>query len=462
MPKSEAPSVGSEALSRARRCRGARAHHRSHRSWATAGLSSAKPRRPAHLSLRRHPCPMPRRIARHRQEDRQDHEVLDHRLRSAPRACSISSAPLDSHASIPVSAERPRPRIFSGRGAGRQRPYSQTRASLPLRVSCDRECDSVTHAPPTARRREAASFRLSRRLGSLTVLPLRGRALLPLSRPWPLAYLDSRPRSLLPRVSRHSHARAGPWAVCRGARCGTTPCPKASHLRGRRRPRPAQVVRPRRAPLIVRYAGTRRHRDRHRLCDPAGAARRAVRLLDVGYAPNADARNGDEPITQRSRSNLRGRAAHAWGGSPRCARRATIRRALLENANALILGSIAMADHRCRPRAGSAGINTLDEVLGRDVRTHHCRTAPVPSPGRFPPRWRHPTRLSRPRCRPATRTCRTVWTILPVGRAGAAGGPIEPWSRSSDCRRSMPLQQQIVRASAWRRCGEPRRGLPTS
>jgi PAS domain S-box-containing protein len=185
-------------------------------------------------------------------------------------------------------------------------------------------------------------------------------------------------------------------------------------------------------------------------------------VLDVGYAPSADARAADEP------------AVHAFASHLAIALR-TLRLAddalglrdyqarLLENANALILG----VDRGWRITACNRALLELvsarrNDILGRDVRdfiTAEQRQY-ITSAFAAALAGEHHAAVTVALPTPRHGTVRTVWTIAPVGRAGATGGPIEAVvAIGQDMSQIEALQQQIVRAERLATLGELAAGV---
>jgi two-component system, NtrC family, sensor kinase len=194
---------------------------------------------------------------------------------------------------------------------------------------------------------------------------------------------------------------------------------------------------------------------------PLAAGGELYGVLDVGYPPGNDAREGDE------------KAVHAIANGLAFALR-TLRlqedaiglrdyqARLLDSANALILGidrtwRITVCNRALLELTGT----TRDEVLGRDIRDfissdqrgtlttafsaalsgQHHTAVTVMLPTRSTP-------------------VRSVWSIAPVGRAGQLGGPIEAVvAIGQDQSKIDLLQQQIVRAERLATLGELAAGV---
>jgi PAS domain S-box-containing protein len=185
-------------------------------------------------------------------------------------------------------------------------------------------------------------------------------------------------------------------------------------------------------------------------------------VLDVGYAPAADARAADEPAVQTFAAHLAiglrtlRLADDALGLRDYQSR-------LLENANALILG----VDHGWRITACNRALLELvglsrDNVLGRDVRDfitddqRHYLTSSFAAA--LAGQHHAAVTVALPSLRHGT--VRTVWSIAPVGRSGAAGGPIEALvAIGQDMSQIEALQQQVVRAERLATLGELAAGV---
>ena len=185
-------------------------------------------------------------------------------------------------------------------------------------------------------------------------------------------------------------------------------------------------------------------------------------VLDVGYAPSADGRGADEP-------SVRAFAAHFAIGLR------TLRLAddalglrdyqarLLENANALILG----VDHAWRITACNRALLELvglsrDQVLGRDVRDFITSDQRQYLTSSFATALAGQHHAAVTVALPSLRhgTVRTVWSIAPVGRAGAVGGPVESLvAIGQDLSQIEALQQQVVRAERLATLGELAAGV---
>ena len=195
---------------------------------------------------------------------------------------------------------------------------------------------------------------------------------------------------------------------------------------------------------------------------PLAAGGELYGVLDIGYAPGTDTGAADEPIVQPLASHLAVALRTVRLQDDALGLRDYQAR-LLESANALILG----IDRTWRITVCNRAMLELtgysrDEVLGRDVRDfittdqrqyltsafaaaligqHHAAVTVV-----------LPTR--------GNGVVRTVWSIAPVGRGGAPGGPIEAVvAIGQDQSKIDALQQQVVRAERLATLGELAAGV---
>ena len=195
---------------------------------------------------------------------------------------------------------------------------------------------------------------------------------------------------------------------------------------------------------------------------PLAAAGELYGVLDVGYAPSADARAADEPSVQALAEHL-ALALRTMRLSDDALGLRDYQARLLENANALILG----VDRGWRITACNRALlelvsSTRDEVLGRDVRDFITAEQRQHLTGAFAAALSGQHHAAVTVALPTRKqgTVRTVWTIAPVGRAGAAGGPIEAVvAIGQDMSQIEALQQQVVRAERLATLGELAAGV---
>jgi two-component system NtrC family sensor kinase len=195
---------------------------------------------------------------------------------------------------------------------------------------------------------------------------------------------------------------------------------------------------------------------------PLAAGGELFGVIDIGYPPGSDARGTDEPILWPLAMHLAvGLRAIRLADDAVGLRDYQAR--LLESANALILGidrvwRITVCNRAMLELTGYS----RDEVLGRDVRDfitsdqrqyltsafaaalvgqHHAAvTVSLPTRNKG--------------------LVRTMWSIAPVGRAGASTGPIEAVvAIGQDQSKVDALQQQIVRAERLATLGELAAGV---
>ena len=185
-------------------------------------------------------------------------------------------------------------------------------------------------------------------------------------------------------------------------------------------------------------------------------------VLDVGYLPSADARVTDEPAVRALASHL-AIALRTLRLQDDALGLRDYQARLLENANALILG----VDHSWRITACNRALLELvglsrDNVLGRDVRDFISPDQRQYLTSAFAAALAGQHHAAVTVALPSLRhgTVRTVWSIAPVGRAGAAGGPIEALvAIGQDMSQIEALQQQIVRAERLATLGELAAGV---
>jgi PAS domain S-box-containing protein len=185
-------------------------------------------------------------------------------------------------------------------------------------------------------------------------------------------------------------------------------------------------------------------------------------VLDVGYGPAADARAGDEPAVQAIAAHL-AIALRTLRLQDDALGLRDYQARLLENANALILG----IDHGWRITACNRALLELvglsrDQVLGRDVRDFITADQRQYLTSSFASALAGQHHAAVTVALPSLRhgTVRTVWSIAPVGRAGATGGPIEAVvAIGQDLSQIEALQQQVVRAERLATLGELAAGV---
>ena len=195
---------------------------------------------------------------------------------------------------------------------------------------------------------------------------------------------------------------------------------------------------------------------------PLAAGGELYGVLDVGYAPGADGRAPDEIIVQPLANHLavalRTVRLHgdAIGLRDYQAR-------LLESANALILG----IDRAWRITVCNRALLDLigfsrEELLGRDVRDFISADQRQYLTSAFAAALagQHHAAVTVSLPTRSAGTVRTVWSIAPVGRAGAPGGPIEAVvAIGQDQSKIEALQQQVVRAERLATLGELAAGV---
>ncbi len=195
---------------------------------------------------------------------------------------------------------------------------------------------------------------------------------------------------------------------------------------------------------------------------PLAAGGELYGVLDVGYAPGADARAGDEP-------RLAAFAAHL-ALALRTLRLADdtlglrdYQARLLENASALILG----IDRGWRITVCNRALLELvgrrrETVLGRDLRDFLTSDQRQYLTSAFAAAMlgQHHAAITVALPTRHHGTVRTVWSIAPVGRQGAAGGPVEAVvAIGQDMSPIETLQQQVVRAERLATLGQLAAGV---
>ncbi len=199
---------------------------------------------------------------------------------------------------------------------------------------------------------------------------------------------------------------------------------------------------------------------------PLSAGGELYGILDVGYPPGGDARASDEVVIAPFATHL-AMALRTLRLQDDALGLRDYQARLLESANALILG----IDRAWRITVCNRALLDLiglsrGEVLGRDVRDfisseqrQHLTSAFAAALA-----GQHHTAVtvllpSRDEAA-AVRMVRTVWSIAPVGRAGAPGGAIEAVvAIGQDQSKVEALQQQVVRAERLATLGELAAGV---
>ena len=195
---------------------------------------------------------------------------------------------------------------------------------------------------------------------------------------------------------------------------------------------------------------------------PLAAGGEMYGILDVGYTPGTDARVTDEPALSPLASHLAVALRTVRLQDDALGLRDYQAR-LLESANALILG----IDRSWRITVCNRAMLDLtgysrEEVLGRDVRDFIAAdqrqfltsafAAALTGQHHAAVTVSLPTRDSG--------QVRTVWSIAPVGRAGAIGGPIEAVvAIGQDQSKIEALQHQVTRAERLATLGELAAGV---
>ena len=194
---------------------------------------------------------------------------------------------------------------------------------------------------------------------------------------------------------------------------------------------------------------------------PLAAGGELYGVLDVGYPPAADERATDEPIVAPMAGQLAAAlrtmrlADDALGLRDYQAR-------LLESANALILG----IDRSWRITVCNRALLDLtgfdrDAVLGRDVRDFITSDQRQFLTGAFAAalHGQHHTAVTVALPTRDHGSVRTVWSIAPVGRAGAASTIDAVVAIGQDQSKIEALQQQVVRAERLATLGELAAGV---
>jgi len=185
-------------------------------------------------------------------------------------------------------------------------------------------------------------------------------------------------------------------------------------------------------------------------------------VVDIGYPPSGDRRIDDEAAVQLLSNQLAGLLRTARLHDDALGLRDYQAR-LLESANALILG----VDRGWRITVCNRALLELtgfsrDEVYGRDVRDfitadqrQYLTTAFASAMN-----GQHHTAVTIGLPTKSAGLVRTVWSIAPVGRAGAPGGPIDAVvAIGQDQSKIEQLQHQVVRAERLATLGELAAGV---
>jgi PAS domain S-box-containing protein len=194
---------------------------------------------------------------------------------------------------------------------------------------------------------------------------------------------------------------------------------------------------------------------------PLAAGGELYGVLDIGYPPGEDGRDGDHPVVNSIAQGL-AFALRTIRLQEDAIGLRDYQARLLDSANALILGidrtwRITVCNRALLELTGT----TRDEVLGRDVRdfiTGEQRQQLTTAFSAALAGQHHaaftvmlPTRKG---------PVRSVWSIAPVGRAGQPGGPIDAVvAIGQDQSKIDTLQQQIVRAERLATLGELAAGV---
>jgi two-component system, NtrC family, sensor kinase len=195
---------------------------------------------------------------------------------------------------------------------------------------------------------------------------------------------------------------------------------------------------------------------------PLTAAGELYGVLDVGYAPGQDTRELDEPAVLAAAAHIAVALRTLRLQSDALGLRDYQAR-LLESANALILG----IDRSWRITVCNRALLELvgferDEVLGRDVRDFIPSDQRQHLTGAFAAALlgQHHAAVTVALPTRSGGSVRTVWSIAPVGRAGALGGPIDAVvAIGQDQSKIEALQQQVIRAERLATLGELAAGV---
>ncbi len=195
---------------------------------------------------------------------------------------------------------------------------------------------------------------------------------------------------------------------------------------------------------------------------PLATAGELYGVFDVGYVPGTDTRVTDEPAVLGLSAQLAIALRTLRLQSDALGLRDYQAR-LLESANALILG----IDRSWRITVCNRALLELtgfgrDEVLGRDVRDFISSDQRQYLTGAFAAALlgQHHTAVTVALPTRHNGPVRTVWSIAPVGRVGASGGPIDAVvAIGQDQSKIEALQQQVVRAERLATLGELAAGV---
>ena len=315
----------------------------------------------------------------------------------------------------------------------------------------------MSFAPPTAEAELAALRELATELGAATSEPvLVNRALDILTRLLPGRALCVRVLDVRTGEPAHGYVRGAPLRPTAAAEPITIS--EAQLARARLKAAVAASAR-----LIVRdrwdspFTGIATG-----VAIPLAAGGELYGALDVGYAPNADARAGDEPRVQAFAAHLATGLRtlrlvdDALGLRDYQAR-------LLENASALILG----VDRGWRITACNRALLELtgmrrDRLLGRDIRDFLTTDQRQYLTSVFAAAMIGQHHAAVTVALPTRRhgTVPTVWSVAPVGRVGATGGPIDAVvAIGQDMSPIEALQQQVIRSERLATLGQLAAGV---
>ena len=194
---------------------------------------------------------------------------------------------------------------------------------------------------------------------------------------------------------------------------------------------------------------------------PLAAGGELYGVLDIGYPPGQDARASDEPAVAPFAAGL-SIALRTIRLQEDATGLRDYQARLLDSANALILGidrswRITVCNRALLELTGT----TRDDVLGRDVRDFMAGDQRQQLTSAFSAALSGQHHAAVTVMLPTRKgPVRSVWTIAPVGRAGAPGGPVEAVvAIGQDQSKIDLLQQQIVRAERLATLGELAAGV---